>query len=128
MKKNFDDWNERKKEIHEHSKTPFCHEREIWWCALGINVGFEQDGSGSENRRPVLILKGLSKRTFLAVPLTTAKKEHPLRPALGLVGNKEARALVSQIRVIDTKRLVRKIGYLNQDIFERIRKAVKRLL
>ena len=128
MHKNFDEWNNNKKKIHTRSGAPFCHERELWWCSLGVNVGFEQDGSGEEHRRPVLILKGLSKETCFAIPLTTATQDHPLRPSIGLVEDKEARALLSQIRVIDSKRLVRKIGYLEQDIFARIRKAAKDLL
>jgi mRNA interferase MazF len=128
MQKDFDKWNEQKKKTHGRTDAPFCHKRELWWCALGVNVGSEQDGSGDEYRRPVLILKGMSKQTFLAIPLTTATKDHPLRPGIGLVEDKEARALLSQMRVIDTKRLVRKIGYLERGIFDRIRKAAKDLL
>lgn len=128
MIKDFDRWNECKKDIHENGKTLFFHEREIWWCSLGVNVGFEQDGSGDEYRRPILILKGLGKETCFAVPLTTATSKHPLRPSIGTVDGKEARALLSQVRVIDTRRLVRKIGYLDKDIFATIRKAVKDLL
>ena len=128
MEKEFDQWNTKKKNLHGRQNGLFYHEREIWWCALGVNIGFEQDGSGSEYRRPVLILKGLSKQTCFVIPLTTATRRHPLRPLLGPVEGKEARALLSQIRVIDTKRLVRKIGYLKQDIFGRIRKAAKDLL
>ena len=128
MIKDFDQWNKEKKHIHAQGASKLYHERELWWCALGVNVGFEQDGSGDEHRRPVIILKGLSKDTCFIIPLTTAEKNHPLRPSIGLVGGKKARALLSQIRVIDTRRLVRKIGYLEQDIFLRIRKAVKELL
>ncbi|MEK7554041.1 MAG: type II toxin-antitoxin system PemK/MazF family toxin [Patescibacteria group bacterium] len=127
MKKDFDGWNEQKKKTHERGDAPFCHKRELWWCALGVNIGFEQDGAGDEYRRPILVLKSLSKQTFLAIPLTAATKEHPLRPAIGLVEDKEARALLSQMRVIDTKRLVRKIGYLDTEVFALIRKAAKDL-
>ena len=128
MDKDFDGWNARKKEIHHGGANKLYHEREIWWCALGVNIGFEQDGSGVEHRRPMLILKGLSRETCLAVPLTTAEHKHPLRPSVGAVSGKEAKALISQIRVIDTKRLVRKIGYLDKVVFQDIRKAVKGLL
>ena len=128
MKKDFDEWNKEKKHIHVDADNKLYHAREIWWCALGVNVGFEQDGSGDEYRRPVLILKGLSRQTCFIVPLTTAAGNHPLRPSIGIVGDKEARALLSQIRVIDTKRLVRKIGHLEKGIFERIRKTAKDLL
>ena len=128
MRKDFDQWNEKKKRIHARSDATFYHEREIWWCALGANVGFEQDGSGDEYRRPALILRGLSRQTCLIVPLTAAVKDHKLRPSIGPVDGKEARALISQIRVIDGKRLVRKIGYLDAGIFMRIRKIAKDLL
>ena len=55
MEKDFDGWNSNKKQIHDHSAAPFYHKREIWWCSLGINVGFEQDGTGANYDRPVLI-------------------------------------------------------------------------
>src|SRR3989344_192482 len=100
MEKDFDKWNNEKKGIHGQKSDVFYHEREVWWCSLGLNVGNEQDGSGSEYRRPVLILKGLSKQTCLMIPLTTATGEHALRPSIGTVAGKEARALLSQMRVI----------------------------
>lgn len=128
MQKDFDKWNEQKKEINERMDAPFYHEREVWWCALGVNVGFEQDGSGRQYDRPVLILKGLSAQTFVAIPLTTSKHEHPLRPSIGMLEGKEARALLSQVRMVDAKRLIRKIEYLEQTRFEDIRKAVRDML
>ena len=128
MNKDFDQWNEVKKAIHHNETVKLYHAREVWWCALGANVGFEQDGTGDEYRRPVLILKGLSGQTCLVIPLTTSTRRHRLRPAVGLVEGQEARALLSQIRVIDTKRLVRKIGYIERYAFESIRKAVKDIL
>ncbi|MEI6843089.1 MAG: type II toxin-antitoxin system PemK/MazF family toxin [bacterium] len=128
MKKDFDKWNEKKKEIHNQKSGPFCHDRELWWCTLGMNVGFEQDGSETEYRRPVLVLKGLSKQTSLIIPLTASDHIHPLRPSVGLVEGKQACALLSQIRVIDTKRLVRKMGYLDKKVFENIRKIAKDML
>lgn len=126
--KDFDGWNERKKKLHQRLDVPFFHRRELWWCSLGVNVGFEQDGTGNEYSRPVLILKGLSERTCLVVPLTTSMKSHRLRPSVGVVENKEARALLSQMRVIDTKRFMDKIGYLDQKIFEKIQKDVKDIM
>lgn len=125
MEKDFDGWNEKKKETQERREAPFYNQREIWWCTLGINVGFEQDGSGEEFRRPILILRGLSAHTCLAVPLTTSKRPHPLRPSIGTVDGKEAFALLSQLRVIDTKRLVRKIGRLETSKFKAIKKAAR---
>ncbi len=128
MKKDFDGWNEQKKQTNDRREAPFYHSRELWWCALGVNVGSEQDGSGAEYRRPILILKGLSADTCLVIPLTTSAQQHPLRSAIGKVEGKDAHALLSQMRVIDRKRLVRKIGYLDKTVFEGIRKTVRGML
>jgi mRNA-degrading endonuclease toxin of MazEF toxin-antitoxin module len=127
--KDFDKWNEKKKEIHSSEMSrKYYHEREIWWCSLGVNVGYEHDGTGATYQRPVLILRGLSAETCLAIPLTSSPNRHPFRMPIGLVDGKDASAVISQIRVIDTKRLTEKICYLDEDIFARIRKAAKDLL
>ncbi len=128
MKKDFSQWNTLKQNIHQSGESKFYHVREIWWCSLGVNVGYEQDGSGDEYRRPVLILKGLGAETCLVIPLTASDKKHFLRPAIGIIDGKEAHALLSQIRVIDTRRLVRKICYLEKEAFEIIRKAARDML
>lgn len=128
MKKDFDLWNEQKKKIHAVHENKLYHERQIWWCSLGQNIGFEQDGTGEEYDRPVLIIKGLSRNTCLVVPLTSSKEKHRMRRPVGNIEGKHASALLSQVRVIDTKRLVNKIGFLEKTLFEPIRKAVKDML
>ena len=128
MKKDFDTWNENKKLIHTKNENKLYRSREIWWCSLGVNVGFEQDGDDTKHERPVLILKGLSRNTCLVIPLTTSLNRHKMRIHLGLVDGKQASALLSQIRVIDTKRLINRIAVINPKLFEDIRKATKDLL
>ena len=57
MQKDFDKWNKTKKGIHSNDDyLPLYHKRQIRWCRLGVNVGFEQDGTGKDFSRPVLIL------------------------------------------------------------------------
>ena len=51
-----------------------------------------------------------------------------MRISIGVVGGKEAQAIVSQMRVVDTKRFVSRIDILNKKTFEEIRKAVKAML
>jgi CRISPR/Cas system-associated endonuclease/helicase Cas3 len=65
---------------------------------------------------------------FLAVPLTTSEKDNKYYYRIGKVDEKEASVIFSQIRLIDTKRLVRKMENLNKEKFEEIRKAVKDLI
>ena len=91
-------------------------------------VGFEQDGTGDVGERPVLILKGFSRQVCLAVPLTTSKKKNPYHVSIGTIDGREASAIISQIRLVDTKRLINKVGYINRELFDAIKKAVKNLL
>jgi mRNA interferase MazF len=128
-KKNFDTWNKIKKQTHDsEGYLPFYHERQIRWCRLGANVGFEQDGTGTEFSRPVLILKAFNRNVCVIIPLSTSTKINPYYISIGLVKGAEASAIISQIRLVDTKRLDQHIHTLNKEKFEKIRKAVKNML
>jgi len=128
MEKDFDGWNEQKKRINGRPDILLYHQRDVRWCQLGVNVGFEQDGSGSQRARPVLVLKAFSRSVCLVVPLTTATKRNPYYVSVGKVGGRKASAIISQIRLIDTKRLDQKIEHMKEDTFDRVRKAVKDML
>lgn len=124
MSKPFFEWSQNKKAIHDLGVSKLYHSRDIWWCTLGINIGFEQDGTGKEYQRPVIILKGFSKQVCLIVPLTTSQKSNPYHISMGIIDGKEASAIISQIRLIDTKRLINKIGVVDKVMFEEIKKAI----
>jgi len=126
-KKDFDTWNGFKKDINK-TEGKLYKQRDIWWCSLGVNVGFEQDGTGKEYERPVVVLRGFNKAVCLVVPLTTSTKENKYHVALGKVDNKPAAAIISQVRLVDTRRFVDKIGMLNKEKFEELKNAVKGLL
>ena len=74
MEKDFDRWNDRKKEVDRSTFADFVNEREVWWCTLGINVGSEQDGSPEFFERPVLVIRKFNKDTVLVVPLTSSPR------------------------------------------------------
>ena len=126
--KSFDCWNSKKKSLEIISKHRLYHQRDIWWCSLGTNIGHEQDGTGKEYDRPVLILKGFSKYVCLILPLTKSNKTSPYLSSIRLTNNKKVKVILSQIRLIDTKRLVNKIDVLDKYQFNKIRKAVRDLL
>ena len=127
MKKDFDKWNKIKKRTHAENPRLYTL-REIWWCRIGVNIGTEQDGGGKLFLRPVVILRGFGSDACLIVPLTTSVREHPLRVSVGVIDGYPARANLSQLRIIDTRRLVEKIGFLEQEIFQALRKAAKDML
>ena len=70
--KDFDSWNEEKKSLENvgHDILAF-HEREIWWCSIGINLGDEQDGKNELFERPVLILKKFNNKVAWVLPMST---------------------------------------------------------
>jgi len=114
MDKDFNGWNEKKKILHIRKNVPFYHEREIWWCSLGANIGSEQDGTGRNFDRPIVIVRGFNKNVFFAVALTGK--------------GREASAVLSQVRLMDTKRLVRKIGVLDERVFGNLKIALSKAL
>ncbi len=126
MEKDFDRWNTKKKQTNDEQPRLYTV-REIWWCRLGVNVGTEQDGSGRLSLRPVVIIRSFGPNACMAVPLTTSRRKHPLRFPVGDVQEKKATAILSQIRVVDTRRLVEKVGFLDATVFAELRKAVRKL-
>src|SRR3990167_9148063 len=113
MQKDFDVWNKNKKQIHERYTTDvYFYEREIWWCSLGANVGYEQDGTGEAFERPIVIIKKYNPQIFLAVPLSTTVKRGKYYASLGLVDGRDAVAILSQLRLLACNRLTTRLGIL----------------
>jgi mRNA interferase MazF len=126
--KNFDVWNAKKKSLEVGVMTGIkFHARDIWWCSYGINLGSEQDGAGGNFERPCVILKKLSPTTAIVLPLSTKKKLEIFQVPV-VIGEKEGYVLLDQVRVIDAKRLLRKMGYVQKAVFEIIRIKFKNLL
>jgi mRNA interferase MazF len=84
---------------------------EIRWAELDPTLGNEQQGT-----RPVLIISHdvFNERsgTVLAMAITSQPQRagFPLTLSLGKLGGKEAWLKISQVRVLSTKRLGRKLG------------------
>lgn len=125
--KDFDTWNIYKKAYHAHGPDRLVNEREIWWCALGLNVGSEQDGVGSSFTRPVLIIKRFANSTALVAPLTLKIKEDKHYYILERNGKKSA-VLLSHIRTMSTKRFIRIFYRLNDTAFDDIKSAIRDVL
>lgn len=128
MEKDFDAWTIEKKKINNRPIAPFYHEREIWWCTLGINIGFEQDGTGENYDRPVLIVRGFNSHIFFCVALTGKIKKGKYFVPIGKVEDRDASVILSQVRIIDSKRLIRKITTLDEKMFEKVRNALEETL
>ncbi|MFA6414899.1 MAG: type II toxin-antitoxin system PemK/MazF family toxin [Candidatus Paceibacterota bacterium] len=124
MEKDFWKWHTQKGHLNEAKGTALFHEREVWWCALGANIGFEQDGSGELFTRPVVILSKFNLDACLVVPLTAKPKKGKYYFSVGNISSRDAVAVLSQIRFVDRKRLAMKIATMDKGTFQRLTKAV----
>ena len=125
MEKDFDKWNLEKKRLHSMGLRKSAHQRDVWWCALGLNLGSEEDGKGWNYLRPVLILKSFGNVVCTILPISTSNKEHWTKIDIGLINSRPSKILLNQIRSVDTRRLIRKICRLDNSKYEEIRKAVR---
>jgi len=129
VRKDFDEWNKMKKQINLSENKPIFYEREIWNCNLGLNISSEQDGVGANFIRPVLIFKKFNKSIFWAIPLTRTIKTLPFYHTFQSVfDDQKSTAILSQIRLLDSKRLLNKIDYIESLDFEDLNKKFKELL
>jgi mRNA interferase MazF len=123
MAKDFDRWNTRKKGINDAVFNEYVHEREVWWCALGLNVGVETDGKHDNFERPVLVLRKFSREAVLVVPLTSHLRTNPYYVQF-CHDDASFAAVTSQIRLVSTKRLLRKMYHMDSNVFDAVQKAV----
>ena len=136
MKKDFKKWHNKKALINERENRPGFHEREIWWCAIGVNVGFEQDGGGEDFLRPVIVFRKFNNEILWGIPLTQTRKNTVFYFQFNIVqfeDGKEVKkilstAILSQIRLIDASRLSHKLGDIGSVNFESLKKKFKALL
>jgi hypothetical protein len=120
MKKDFPRWNEKKAELNNATTTRFFREREIWFCYLGLNIGYEEDGDAKTLLRPVIILKKLSNKTLFAIPLTRTqrfgKEYFTVIDSHGV-----SFAMLSQGRTLDGRRLKYNSRTMPEDEFESLK-------
>jgi mRNA interferase MazF len=127
MEKEYDNWNKLKKDLSTKKSRIFFHEREVWYCSLGKNLGYEEDGKNELFERPILIIRKFNNDIFLSIPLTSSKKDNDYYHQYELSGKTYA-GILSQIRLLDRKRLSRKIGMMKKSDFSIIIKKIHNIL
>jgi mRNA interferase MazF len=130
-------WNEIKKNIENTGKEQKFRDGEIWWCSLGENIGFEEDGKHENFERPILILRKFNKFIFLGLPLTSQKHKDIFHSSFSikilnklgdLVEEKESFAILSQARLLSSKRMIRRVVKINDKTFNKIKQDFVNLL
>ena len=118
-----DEWNNFKKYLYskELNEVSRIKEGEIWWVAIGENIGVEVNGKSEYFTRPVLVLKTLSPYGFMGLPLTT--KSHGGTWYLrNRSSTKRSYFALSQARIFSTKRVFGRFGTISNDELRYIRR------
>jgi len=123
----YDKWNEVKKEIQDIEDKIFFKERDIFWARLGKNIGFEQNGKGEEFTRPIIVVKKYSTNMMLAIPLSTTIREGSFFYKFNFK-DKISTALLVQNRLLSSKRLVKKIGKIDENNFKQLKERLINLI
>lgn len=126
-KEDYSAWFEIKNYVNNKKQRSYFHEREIWFCYLGKNIGFEQNGIGRNYLRPIVILKKFNSRVCLIVPLTKKIKVNKYYFIFYFTRFK-SNAIMSQIRLVDSRRLKYVSGYMNKRDHEILKQKIRQLL
>ncbi|MEI8223497.1 MAG: type II toxin-antitoxin system PemK/MazF family toxin [bacterium] len=119
--KKFKTWFLLKEKLHAiHAKPPYFNESDIWWCSMGENIGVEVNGKSELFSRPVLVLRKLSRESFLGIPLTSQEKKGTWYVPI-TQGKSVSYALLNQVRLLSTKRLSSKMGSLDEIDFNKVK-------
>jgi len=111
--KRFLEWIGLKEKIHGSAhRPPFVSEGDIWWTAIGENVGSEINGKSAQFSRPVIILKKLAHGFYFVIPTTTKVRDGswyvPFRHQ-----ERDMVACLHQARALDYRRLSSKLGTMD---------------
>ncbi|MFA6553993.1 MAG: type II toxin-antitoxin system PemK/MazF family toxin [Candidatus Paceibacterota bacterium] len=111
MKNDFNKWNEIKKQIETDTckSEYFPQVGEVWMSTVGRNIGYEQNGSGENFSRPVLVVKKFNNKMFWSVPLSTKQKSLDFYYNFVDPQSNKVSAILAQMRLVSVKRLNRKL-------------------
>lgn len=122
------EWTKIKLRINlKNIENIYFYNREIWWSNIGSNIGFEQDGKNSNFSRPILIIKKFNKNMLWAIPLTSRYKEGVYIYNL-YYKNTNYNFILSQLKLISSKRLIRKMTKISKNDFIKIKNRIKEFL
>jgi mRNA-degrading endonuclease toxin of MazEF toxin-antitoxin module len=126
----FDRWNAQKKRIESGlaDTTKFPKEGEVWMSTMGKNIGYEQNGSGDNFSRPVLIIKKFNNHMLWVVPLSTKQKTFDFYFNYTDPNNEKVSAILAQLKLVSVKRLNRKLYAVTDTLLFDIKSRLRTFL
>ncbi|MDQ7044284.1 MAG: type II toxin-antitoxin system PemK/MazF family toxin [Sulfurimonas sp.] len=124
----YDEWTKVKRKIDSKEKLITYKERDIFWANIGENIGFEQNGKGSDFMRPILVFRKFTNKMFFGIPLSTQLRDGSFFFQFQFLEDKKSTALLVQAKMFDVKRLDRRIGMINKDDFKNLESKMRELM
>lgn len=122
----FDIWNGQKKVLN--TKVEVIHypkEHEVWMSSIGKNIGFEQNGSGKNFSRPVLIIKKFNNKIFWVIPLSSKQKDLDFYYNFTDPNDLKVSLVLAQMKLMSIERLRRKMYELPHNTFEIVKSRLQ---
>lgn len=124
--KHFGLWMGLKENLHSMNRLRVIREGDIWWCAMGENIGVEINGKNEVFSRPVLIFKKLSRYGFMGIPLTSQLHSGTWYTSFNFKDRTEI-AVLAQARVMSTARLYKRMGTIPDSDFGVVKRGFAKL-
>ncbi|TAN41049.1 MAG: type II toxin-antitoxin system PemK/MazF family toxin [Nitrospirae bacterium] len=99
---------------------------EVFLISLDPTIGHEL-----KKTRPCVVISpdemNLNIQTVMIAPLTTRSHDYPTRVKVSFQG-KRGWIVLDQIRTVDQRRLVKKLGKINESAVKRIKSVIREML
>lgn len=115
-------WALRAQKLTYRDNAPNFKERDVWEVSIGHGVGSEVYGKTDLFKRPVLVLKKFNNGRFLGVPFTSNPEYGGFHVVEIVFEGVHGVAMLDQASTHDSRRLIKKLGMLDQPSFDIIRR------
>ena len=99
---------------------------EVWLISLDPTVGHE-----IRKTRPCVVISpdemNRNIQTVIIAPMTTQSHDYPTRVGLSFM-KKKAWVVLDQLRTVDRRRLIKKLGKVNETSIARIKSVLREML
>jgi len=127
MEKDFREWHGLKTDLQRTDRNILFHEREIWLCSVGMNLGHEEDGKSDLFLRPVVIFRRFYANACGSIALTSTLRMGSYYYQF-YFGGRISTAMLFQMRLFDQKRFIRKMGVMPSERFNEMKARIEDLM
>ena len=128
MQEKYSKWNALKQELNKEKEIPYFREWQAWFINMWLNIWFEQNWKKDDFKRPVLIVKKFNKDMFIWIALTKTIKKWKFYYELDIVKEFKSYAILSQIKMYSSNRLISHIWWVDLITLKDIKKKINKII